>query len=597
MRPFFFLRLMAIGSLALLFFAPKLLGQCPFMLNGNLVPNNGTYTIYANQLPAQLVGVEVGGTFSGEGVANTSSPAIFNPDVVDIPGVFNVTYNNGCSVTIPIQVLPFFTVGGNPPIFANNPPLVTICSTELPATLVGYPSNGSFAGVGVIGNVFNPINIPGTFAVGYTLPNGAFINYQVQVLDVSQTPSIILPEDDNIALCEDAAPVALSGNFDGMGGVFTLNGALVTQFDPQQAGTGNFEVLYNFIDPSTGCVIRDSVAFNVFGEPNAEFTGWQPTYCLTDQPTILTGTSVQGIFSGNGVTASNTFDPALAGPGIHQITHTYTDFAQICSNTASVEVEVFDTISIDFSVPVSQCFTPEEAFIYTGDPVGANANYVWTVTGGSISQDKGDTLLVSWAGGGEKSVSLTVEGDLCTGYTRTYTFDRNMPDVEAGTNQVINQMQSASINATATSTALPLTYQWSPIETLTCSNCLNPTAAPQQTTTYVLTVSDANGCSAQDSLTISVITVRDVFVPNAFTPNDDDNNDKLLVYGSEMSTFTLQIFDRWGAKMFETSNPDEGWDGTFNRSPVNAGTYVYVLDVTFVDGQKELYRGSVTLIR
>lgn len=116
--------------------------------------------------------------------------------------------------------------------------------------------------------------------------------------------------------------------------------------------------------------------------------------------------------------------------------------------------------------------------------------------------------------------------------------------------------------------------------------------------TYVVTV-DINNCDASDS----VVVTNDCYVdiPNVFTPNGDGLNDyffprQLLAKG--LLTFSMNIYNRWGQIIFETTSLNgAGWDGRFNGTPQPEGVYVYMIDVTFKDGQKQHHQGNVTLLR
>lgn len=88
-----------------------------------------------------------------------------------------------------------------------------------------------------------------------------------------------------------------------------------------------------------------------------------------------------------------------------------------------------------------------------------------------------------------------------------------------------------------------------------------------------------------------------VGLPSGFSPNQDGNNDMLYVLGGQIEGLSLDIFDRWGTRVFSTTSQDKGWDGTYNGKPVAAGVYVYQLRVTFEDGDVENMKGNITLVR
>ncbi|MBL4625561.1 MAG: gliding motility-associated C-terminal domain-containing protein [Flavobacteriales bacterium] len=87
------------------------------------------------------------------------------------------------------------------------------------------------------------------------------------------------------------------------------------------------------------------------------------------------------------------------------------------------------------------------------------------------------------------------------------------------------------------------------------------------------------------------------FVPMAFSPNGDDNNDYLYVYGDQIVTMDIEIFDRWGKRVFFSNHKDHGWDGTYHGTDVNPGVYYYKVNATFLNGNYATEAGDVTLIR
>jgi len=120
------------------------------------------------------------------------------------------------------------------------------------------------------------------------------------------------------------------------------------------------------------------------------------------------------------------------------------------------------------------------------------------------------------------------------------------------------------------------------------------------TTTFVVVVSDGI-CTVSDSVTVKVFEFAcdepDIFVPNAFTPNGDGNNDVLYVRGRYITALEFKVFDRWGEKVFETTDQAFGWDATFNGKPVDPAVFVYWLKVECEGGQTYFKKGNVTVIR
>ena len=141
-------------------------------------------------------------------------------------------------------------------------------------------------------------------------------------------------------------------------------------------------------------------------------------------------------------------------------------------------------------------------------------------------------------------------------------------------------------------------YTWSPSTALSCTNCPNPIASPTVNTTYVLTGYNSSKCKYNDTLHVCVVQdCGEMFVPNAFSPNLDGVNDVLYVRGKCLKNLTFMIFNRWGEKVFETSDQRLGWDGTFNGELLNTAVFVYRLEGTTFDGNAFSQKGNITLIR
>jgi gliding motility-associated-like protein len=195
------------------------------------------------------------------------------------------------------------------------------------------------------------------------------------------------------------------------------------------------------------------------------------------------------------------------------------------------------------------------------------------------------------------SISLTVNDASNCVLTETYTtsLQGNLVLASVPNNAVILAGDSIQITANGAEN-----FIWSPNASLSCSNCADPIAFPSQTTTYTLTGTNANTCSGSTLITITVIEdCKDIYVPTIFSPDGVGNleNDKCCVYGTCIQNLNYQIFDRWGKLLFEATDDNRCWDGTYKETPMNAGVYVYKLNVTLNNGKKIIESGNITLIR
>jgi len=105
------------------------------------------------------------------------------------------------------------------------------------------------------------------------------------------------------------------------------------------------------------------------------------------------------------------------------------------------------------------------------------------------------------------------------------------------------------------------------------------------------------GCSDTLCMPVTTIVVPGLDVPNAFTPNSGDVNSKVFVKGYGISKLRFTIWNRWGQKVFETSDYRVGWDGTFKGTLQPMDAYAYTLEAEFFDGTRTTKKGDITLIR
>ncbi len=176
--------------------------------------------------------------------------------------------------------------------------------------------------------------------------------------------------------------------------------------------------------------------------------------------------------------------------------------------------------------------------------------------------------------------------------------------VDVGPDQSVPLGQAVSIDPVSN---LPIdNFSWSP-EVADCptNDCLSFNFVPTMSNTYVLSAFSEFGCLAVDSLFIQVEDLRQVFVPNLFSPNGDGTNDYFFPQVGVPNVTAierLQVFNRWGGVVYEASSilPNDelsGWDGTFKGEALDNGVYVYVVEVLFLDGVIRQYSGSITLMR
>lgn len=143
-------------------------------------------------------------------------------------------------------------------------------------------------------------------------------------------------------------------------------------------------------------------------------------------------------------------------------------------------------------------------------------------------------------------------------------------------------------------------YTWTPADGVSNPNAQETSATVYQSTEYTVYVTDGI-CTKSSSVWVNAFpyTCEEpfIFVPNAFTPNGDGNNDVLYLRSKIIQDVIFRIYDRWGELVFESTNLHTGWDGTFRGKALKPDVYDYYLEGHCIDNQEFVIKGNVTLIR
>lgn len=144
-------------------------------------------------------------------------------------------------------------------------------------------------------------------------------------------------------------------------------------------------------------------------------------------------------------------------------------------------------------------------------------------------------------------------------------------------------------------------FEWFPSTGLSCSDCPNPIASPEESIVYSVTATNSAGCSVNELVRVTVIDRCDeslLEMPNTFSPNSDGVNDFFNVRGKGISRInSFVIYNRMGQRIFESFDIEKGWDGTYNGVQLNSGVYVYMVDAQCSNGDTFIAKGNITLLR
>lgn len=315
------------------------------------------------------------------------------------------------------------------------------------------------------------------------------------------------------------------------------------------------------------------------------------TVCAGD-PVTLTGSGAASYVWNNGAIDGLPFTPAST------LTYTVTGTAVSgCENTANVTITVVTCVPMiaGFSYPDNICMG--DCITFTDTTTGAPNSWTWDFGGGSTpntSTDQNPVVCFDAIGTFNIQLTTTDAGGNTSSTTNSISVF-GMPLVIAELDTVIEIGGSAVMSANGSG---PGSYWWSPdYGNIDCDTCSTTFAFPEVDTNYVVTFTDVNGCTATDSIRVYVNFIEAIGVPQAFSPNGDDNNDILFVKGFGITTMKFVIYNRYGEVVFETTDQNIGWDGTFKNRDENPGVFVWVLEYTVLTGKGGLMSGNTTLVR
>ncbi len=229
---------------------------------------------------------------------------------------------------------------------------------------------------------------------------------------------------------------------------------------------------------------------------------------------------------------------------------------------------------------------------------GGTGPYTYSWSDGTTSATTNLNSQISNLNSGTYTLTVS-DGNSCTAIGTAIVTLFPLPNANAGSDQTITNGTSIQLTATG-----GISYLWSPTSSLNNSGISNPLASPTTTTTYTVIVTDVNSCTATDDVKITVIESLDcgalnIFLPTAFSPNNDGQNDVLYVRANQtcVTTILFLVFDRWGEKVFESSNISNGWDGNFKGQKMDTGVFVYKIIGKLSTSEAFDKSGNVMLVR
>lgn len=425
--------------------------------------------------------------------------------------------------------------------------------------------------------------------------------------------SVLIPVPDPIQIAQvDSVRPSCFGFTDGSLNIMASggNGGYIYQWiDPavigpqlQNIGADLYEVQ---ITDAEGCIDIDTV---ILGQPDSLVLGIDSLFtnslgCQGDDDGRIT-------VSTSGGTPDYMYvwtDDVSTGEAASDLSQGIYDIMVTDANgcTDVTQYEVTAPVPIIAFIPTPQeppCFGFTTELFVTGAQGGVGSPYTYTINNGprraltdTATVLAGEYLVSVFDNTGcsfDTMITIGQPSQIDLFVPDTFEVDLGLTvDIEA---EIIHNLSIDSV-------------LWTTMDSIQCLDalCQSIRYMPLSDETVVIEVIDANGCRVSTTTRIFVDDSRDVYVPNVFSPNGDAVNDVFQVFtkrDAEVIDF-IRVYDRWGSKVYDASNVEPsgsgtiGWDGFFKGQLAPNGVYVYAVQVTFIDGQKVLFRGDVTLVR
>jgi hypothetical protein len=291
----------------------------------------------------------------------------------------------------------------------------------------------------------------------------------------------------------------------------------------------------------------------------------------------------------------------VAAPGIYTLI--VTNHANGCKASDQAVVTLLDNApaGIEFEVDHPPCFGQENGQIRILGVTGGTSPFVFSIDGQTFFGAERFSNLAAGV------YDLQVQDALGCEYSLPVYVEQGVDvQLELGDDLHIRLGETARLEAlTNLAPGQIASFEWNASDdSESCDGCFRWEVRPFQTTAYVATIVDENGCTAKDYMTVFVQNPKEVFIPNAISPNGDGVNDILMVFagGDVALVKSMKVMTRWGEHVFEQrdfppNDPQFGWNGQFRGREFNSTVLVYVAEVEFIDGFSKVFMGDVTIVR
>jgi gliding motility-associated-like protein len=370
---------------------------------------------------------------------------------------------------------------------------------------------------------------------------------------------------------------------------------------------------YKIKQMASGSCGQDSIErlIYVWDAPSAKFATAQSTSCH-DRRIQFTQAATKNVEimwdMGDGTELQN-YNPLhdYGQKGDFMVKLSVKDMAHGCSNTDSMLVSVRSPLNFSFdSIRHSGCDGYNTGAIVIGKDKIKNANGIieFSLNDSTFTKDINLSGVFSNLEGRRWHTVWVRDKSGCVDSASTYINGFPPLAIDAGADREI-ELGDSTHTAVTTNAYKLLDIKWNHTESVSCDTCGDVFLKPIEPTLYTITATGPEGCTAETHVSVHVKINKRVYVPNVFSPNGDGMNDYFYPYVTKnvRKISYFRVFTRWGEQVFENQNflPDTtervGWNGKFRGDEATTGVFVWIMEIELLNGNKELYKGDVTLMR
>ncbi|MBA2612978.1 MAG: gliding motility-associated C-terminal domain-containing protein [Bacteroidetes bacterium] len=533
-------------------------------------------------------------TFNASGAANyiwspatglnttTGSAVIASPAITTVYSVMGSSLGcNAAIQTATLTVLPIPTVAITP----NTPTICVGGNINLTANSNATTFNWSPSlGLNNTTNAVVTANPPSTQTYTVLVNLSSCTNTAVVTVSVIVVPNL---------LTNVSAPIICQGQNTNI----NVNGATGYNWSPTtglNTSTGPFVIASPAVSTNyiiTGfngvCTASASVFIDVVPAPNITITSPEYQICYGKSTQITASGAQNFTWSPSSAGLSSTTGSVVTATPSANVNYTIIGYNQSGSVTCTQQMSYSVIV-----VPIAVALVSPSVAICEGAKTMLTASggntVIWSPTVG-LNTSSGGGVIASPSVSTLYTVDVSYDG-FCGGSNTVFVKVNPNPKVTAGRDTTINLDQPMFLSATGTGT-----MTWTDGEAIMCSVCPNSQVFATRNSCYTIETINDFGCKAKDDMCIEVTKEFGVYIPNAFSPNGDGLNDEFIISGYNISEVTMDIFDRWGEKIFTSKDMLVGWKGTYKNILCEEAVYIYKISYKGLDGKKVNKTGHVTL--